>query len=496
MPTTLLTLPTTIKQASTELRQNLYTAVDLTNSYLNHIAHVEPAIHALLSITKDIALAEAKEADKRIQSGDPSPLLGIPLIHKDNFCTTGVKTTAGSRILENYHAQYDATAVLRLRRAGAVMLGKANLDAFAHGSSTENSDYGPSFNPWDTNFVPGGSSGGSAAAVAAGECLIATGSDTGGSVRLPAAFTNTVGLKPTYGRVSRYGVIAMGSSFDSIGCFTRTVEDTALVLQAMAGIDANDATTSPIAIPDYSANLQNSLEGVTLGIVEEFLGEGVDPEIRNATNEAIEVYRSLGVTFKTVHLPHAKYSLAAYYILVPSELSSNLSRFDGIRYGYSDQSGDSVTDTYQRSRAEGFGAEAKRRIMLGTYALSAGYYDAYYKRAQQVRTLVKQDFDNVFTQVDGLIAPVSPTPPFKVGSKSNDILAMYLSDILTVPVNLAGVPSLAIPAGFAKDLPIGMQLIGPNFSEDKLFNWGHQYQLQTDWHLRMSPTVSRQKEGG
>ncbi len=481
-----LTLPTTIRQAAQELRQHKYTATALTKAYLDHIAQVEPEVHALLTVTSEIALEQAKIADDRLQDGDKSPLLGIPLVHKDNFCTQGVATTAGSRMLENYQAQYNATVVEKLHQAGAIMLGKANLDAFAHGSSTENSDFGPSYNPWDINYVPGGSSGGSAAAVAAGECLISTGSDTGGSIRLPASFTNTVGLKPTYGRVSRYGVIAMGSSFDSIGCFTRTVEDCALVLQAMAGLDATDATTSPTAVPNYLANLDQPLKGVTLGIVEEFFGDGIEREVRQVIEEAMDAYRSLGVTFKPVQLPHARYALAAYYILVPSELSSNLSRFDGIRYGFSDQSGQTVQDTYRLSRAEGFGAEAKRRIMLGTYALSAGYYDAYYKRAQQVRTLVKQDFEAVFTQVDGLLAPVAPTLPFKVGARANDVLAMYLTDILTAPVNLAGIPSLAIPAGFAQGLPIGMQLIGPNFSESKLFNWGHQYQQQTNWHHQLS----------
>lgn len=489
MSTNSFALPTTIRQAGKELREGKYTAAALAEAYLDHISQVEPSIHALLAITRDGALAQARAADERLRAGDESALLGIPLIHKDNFCTLDVATTAGSHILENYKAQYDATTVAKLKQAGAVMLGKANLDAFAHGSSTENSDFGPSYNPWDTEYVPGGSSGGSAAAVAAGECLVSTGSDTGGSIRLPASFTNTVGLKPTYGRVSRYGVIAMGSSFDSIGCFTRTVEDCALTLQAMAGIDALDSTTSPAAVPDYLTNLDKPLKGLTLGVVEEFLGEGLDPEVKKVVEGAMDVYRSLGVNFKTVHLPHAKYALAAYYILVPSELSSNLSRFDGIRYGYSDQSGAAVLDTYRLSRAGGFGAEAKRRIMLGTYALSAGYYDAYYKRAQKVRTLVKQDFEQVFSEVDGLLAPISPTLPFKVGAKVNDVLAMYLTDILTVPVNLAGVPSLALPAGFANGLPVGMQLIGPNFSEDKLFNWGHQYQQQTDWHAQLSPAA-------
>lgn len=367
------------------------------------------------------------------------------------------------------------------------MLGKANLDAFAHGSSTENSDFGPSFNPWNVDYVPGGSSGGSAAAVAAGECLVATGSDTGGSIRLPASFTNTVGIKPTYGRVSRYGVIAMGSSFDSIGCFTRTVEDCAIVLEEVAGKDVYDSTTSPIEVPSYTKELTSSLEGLVLGIPEEMYGDGIAPEVRAVIDQSINTLKSMGVVFKDVSLPHTKYSIAVYYILVPSELSSNLSRFDGIRYGHTDDAAESLLEHYELSRASGFGDEAKRRIMLGTYALSSGYYDAYYKRAQQVRTLVKNDFEAVFSEVDGLLAPVSPTLPFKVGAKTDDVLSMYLSDALTVPVNLAGVPSLAVPAGFAQGLPVGMQFIGPAFSEHKLLNWGHMYQQHTAWHTHLSP---------
>jgi aspartyl-tRNA(Asn)/glutamyl-tRNA(Gln) amidotransferase subunit A len=489
-----LSLPETIKQAADELRQGVYSAVELTQAYLHQIEAVEPDVHAIITVTADKALDQAREADARIATGSANMLTGIPLIHKDNFSTLGVRTTAGSTMLTNYNGQYDATVVSRLRQVGMVMLGKSNLDAFAHGSSTENSDFGPSFNPWDTAYVPGGSSGGSAAAVAAGESLVATGSDTGGSIRLPASFTNTVGLKPTYGRVSRYGVLAMGSSFDSIGHFTRTVEDNAMVLQAIAGHDPNDATTPNTPVPDYLGGIDKPLDGVTLGLVEEFFGEGLDPSIAAVVAEARQVYERLGVTFKKVHLPNAKYALAAYYILVPSELSSNLSRLDGIRYGYSDPTATSLLEMYELSRAGGFGAEAKRRIMLGTYALSAGYYDAYYKRAQQVRTLVKQDFDVVFTEVDGLLAPVSPTLPFKVGEKVDDVLAMYLTDILTVPMNLAGVPSLALPAGFVGSLPVGMQLIGPHFSEDRLYNWGHKYQMETAWHANRSPLMRKSEQ--
>jgi aspartyl-tRNA(Asn)/glutamyl-tRNA(Gln) amidotransferase subunit A len=377
------------------------------------------------------------------------------------------------------------------------MLGKANLDAFAHGSSTENSDYGPTFNPWDTAYVPGGSSGGSAASVAAQQCLVATGSDTGGSIRTPASFTNTVGLKPTYGRVSRYGVIAMGSSFDSIGCFTRTVEDCALVMAQMAGHSQWDATTVTAPVGAYAEHLEAEVAGTRIGIAEEFFGTALDPAVRAAMQAAQKQLEQLGAELVPVSLPHIKYALAAYYILVPSELSSNLARFDGIRFGHSADA-DSLLALYEQSRGEGFGLEAKRRIMLGTYALSAGYYDAYYKRAQQVRTLVKQDFDQAFSQVDVLLAPVSPTLPFKVGERTDDPLAMYLTDILTVPMNLAGVPSLALPAGFAGQLPVGMQIIGPQLSEQRLFQLGHAYQQVTDWHQRLADLDSSllSKQGG
>lgn len=480
-------LPKTIKEAAQSLRRGEYSATELATAFLQHAQQVEPEVKALLTVTEDLAIEQASRADKRLKDGDDSLLLGVPLAHKDNFVTKGIQTTAGSNMLREYSGQYDATVVSKLKDAGAVMVAKANLDAFAHGSTTENSDFGPTHNPWDTSRVPGGSSGGSAAAVAAGECLVATGSDTGGSIRLPASFTNVVGLKPTYGRVSRNGIIAMGSSFDSIGCFTRTVEDCALVLNTMAGRDHFDATTIDRPVPDYAKDLDKPLDGLVLGIPEELYGEGIADSVRSAIEQARTVYERLGVTFKSVSLPHTKYSIAVYYILAPSELSSNLARFDGIRYGYSDDSAANLLEHYELSRAGGFGDEAKRRIMLGTYALSSGYYDAYYKRAQQVRTLVKRDFERVFTQVDGLLAPVSPNLPFKLGDKTEDLLSMYMSDALTVPVNLAGVPSLALPAGFGDGLPVGMQLIGPNFSEERLFNWGHRYQLETEWHTQLSP---------
>lgn len=478
-------LPTTITEAIRELRDKRYSAVELTQAFLSRIHSVEPTVKALITITEAEALVLAKQADERLANGDSSPLLGIPVIYKDNFLTKDVRTTAASRILDSYVAQYDADVVASLRLAGAVMLGKANLDAFAHGSSTENSDYGPTYNPWDTDYVPGGSSGGSAAAVAAQECLVATGSDTGGSIRTPASFTNTVGIKPTYGRVSRYGVIAMGSSFDSIGCMTRSVEDCALVLEHMAGQSRYDATTLADSVPQYSQNLSTSIKGLNIGIAEDFFGDSLDPAVRSTLEEAKQTLTALGAHFVPVHLPHIKYALAAYYILVPSEVSSNLARFDGVRFGHS-AAADSLVELYERSRAEGFGLEAKRRIMLGTYALSAGYYDAYYKRAQQARTLVKQDFELAFEQADVLLAPVSPTLPFKVGERTDDPLAMYLTDILTVPVNLAGIPSLSLPAGFSGQLPVGMQLIGPSLSEQRLLQVGYAYQQETEWHTRVA----------
>lgn len=476
----------TIAQARQALDTKQVSATELTQAFLNHIDKSQPTLNSLISINAEHALAQAAQADQLISSGQSNYLLGIPLIHKDNILVKDLPATAGSHMLGNYVAQYSATIADRFDQAGAITLAKANLDAFAHGSSTENSDYGPSRNPWHIEYVPGGSSGGSAVSVAANQALIATGTDTGGSIRLPASYTNTVGLKPTYGRVSRYGIVAMGSSFDSIGCFTRTVEDCAVVLQVMAGLDPRDSTTSPQVVPDYSANLNQPIKGLKLGIVKQFEQQGVDSQVQQAIDQAKQVYQQLGVQLVEVDLHSVDSALAAYYILTSSEISSNLARFDGIRYGHSSDKATDLLQQYELSRAEGLGSEAKRRIMLGTYALSSGYYDAYYKKAQQARTLIKQDFERVFTQVDGLLAPVCPTLPFKLGERAADPLAMYLSDALTVPMNLAGVPSLAIPAGFSQEgLPIGLQLVGPQWSEERLLNWGHQYQLQTNWHTRL-----------
>lgn len=484
--------PTTLKTHLDLVASKQASITELTQDRLNHIQATQPTLNSFITITADQALERAAELDQQLAQGQALPLMGAPLVHKDNHLTKGVLTTAASHMLANYRAHYDATVVTKLAQAGAITLGKVNLDAFAHGSSTENSDFGPTKNPWHTDYVPGGSSGGSAAAVAAAQALIATGSDTGGSIRLPASYTNTVGIKSTYGRVSRYGVIAMGSSFDSIGAFTTTVEDCALVLQQMAGHDPHDSTTIPAAVDDYLSQLTQPLAGLKLGLVKSFINhQGLNPEVAQVIDQARQELAKLGVEFIDIELPHAHAALATYYILASSEISSNLARLDGIRYGHSSSQAKDLLEQYELSRAEGFGAEAKRRIMLGTYALSSGYYDAYYKKAQQVRTLVKQDFDQAFSQVDGILAPVSPDLPFKIGQKNQDPLAMYLSDILTVPVNLAGVPALAVPAGFVNNLPVGMQLIGPQLSEAKLFNWGHQYQQVTDWHARR-PSLANQ----
>ncbi len=488
------TRPTTLIDYKSSLKSKTMSVAEMITDYLQHIEQSQPALNSLITITADQALEQAKYYDQHLDQIDELPLFGVPIVHKDNFLTEGVKTTAGSTMLANYIGHYDATVTTKFKQAGAITLGKANMDAFAHGSSTENSDFGPTKNPWNTEYVPGGSSGGSAVAVAAGQALLATGSDTGGSIRLPASYTNTVGLKPSYGRVSRYGVIAMGSSFDSIGCFAGSVEDLVTAFQVMAGPDARDGTSSPIAVPNYAAHVSKPLAGLKLGLVKSFMShQGLNPQVAQIVEQAISDYQKLGVTFVEVELPNASAALAAYYILASSEISSNLARLDGIRYGHSAEQAQDLLELYQKSRAEGFGAEAKRRIMLGTYALSSGYYDAYYTKAQKVRTLVKQDFDQVFSQVDGLLAPVAADLPFKLGQKKDDPLAMYLSDIMTVPMNLAGVPALSLPAGFSQSLPVGIQIIGPQFSEEKLFNWGYQYQQITDWHARR-PQVSISQE--
>ncbi len=451
----------TIKEARKKLDNKEISSVELTRSYLETIKSHNEKLNAFLTITEDVALKDAEAADARIANGESTPMLGIPIAHKDLFQTKGIRTTAASKVLENYTAQYDGTAVKRLKDAGAVLLGKTNLDAWAHGSSGENSDFGPTKNPYNTEFVPGGSSSGSPVAVAADLALAASGTDTGGSIRLPASFCNVVGLKPTYGRVSRYGVISMASSLDSIGHFTKTVEDNAMYLQITAGRDPMDATTPPVEVPNYINDLNKGVKGLKIGVPQEYFIEGLDSKVKNEIEKALSWYESEGAELIEVSLPHTSYAIEVYYIIQTAEVSSNLARYTGVRYG--------------KDRSH-FGDEAKRRIMLGTYVLSAGYYDAYYKKAMQVRTLLKKDFEEAFKKVDVMITPASPTLPWKLGEKANDPLAMYLSDIFTVHANLVGVPGLSVPVGFVDGLPVGMQILGPHFKEDLLFQVGNAFE--------------------
>jgi aspartyl-tRNA(Asn)/glutamyl-tRNA(Gln) amidotransferase subunit A len=464
----------TIKEVKTKLKKKEFSATDLTKAYIARIKTHNKTLNAYLTVSEDEALKQAAHADKLIADGQDLPLLGIPVALKDIYVTKGIRTTAASKVLENYIPQYDGTVVRKIKDAGAVILGKTNLDAWAHGSSGENSDFGPTKNPYNTDYVPGGSSSGSPTALAADMALVATGTDTGGSIRLPASFTNTVGLKPTYGRVSRYGVISMASSLDTIGHFTKTVEDNALFLQVTAGQDSHDATTPPKAVPDYTVKLNDGAKGVKIGVPKEYFIEGLDPKVKEKIMDAITFYEKAGAEIVDISLPHTKYAIEVYYVIQTAEVSSNLARFDGIRYG--------------NERAT-FGAEAKRRIMLGTYVLSSGYYDAYYKRAMQVRTLLIKDFTEAFKKVDVMITPASPTLPWKLGEKVNDPLKMYLSDIFTVHGNLVGVPGLVIPGGFIDGLPVGIQLLGPHFSEDLLYRVGHTFE-QGNPYWKEKPDLS------
>ena len=461
-------------------------SVELTRHFLGRIERLNPALNAVITLTAEHALAEAAAADRRRAAGDRAPLLGIPLIHKDIFCTDGVRTSCGSRMLDNFVAPYDATVVTRLKGAGAVMLGKANMDEFAMGSSNETSFYGPVKNPWDLSKVPGGSSGGSAAAAAARLAAYTTGTDTGGSIRQPAALTGVTGVKPTYGRVSRFGMIAFASSLDQAGVLARSAADAAIVLQAMAGFDPQDSTSIDTPVPDYSAALDQPLAGLKIGLLREFF-EGLEARNSALIHDALKVYRSLGAQTVDVSLPHLPLSVPTYYVVAPAECSSNLSRFDGVRFGYRCKEPRDLLDLYKRSRGEGFGAEVKRRIMTGTYVLSAGYFDAYYLKAQKVRRLITDDFRAAFTQVDLLIGPTTPTPAFAIGAKIDDPITMYLNDIYTIGANLAGLPGLSLPCGFVDGLPMGLQLIGPHFSESKLLNAAHRFQTATDWHHRSPP---------
>lgn len=458
-------------------------SVELTQHFLARIERLNPALNAVITVTGAHALDAAEAADRRRASGENGTLLGIPLIHKDIFCTDGVRTSCGSRMLDNFVAPYDATVVARLKAAGAVMLGKANMDEFAMGSSNETSFYGPVRNPWNTAKVPGGSSGGSAAAMAARLAPYATGTDTGGSIRQPAALTGVTGIKPTYGRVSRYGIVAFASSLDQAGVFARSAADAAAVLEVMSGFDPLDSTSVDEPVPAYQRSLEAPLAGLKIGLLREFFA-GLEPRNAALIHDALRVYTSLGATTVDVSLPHLPLSVPTYYVVAPAEASSNLSRFDGVRFGHRCEQPKDLSDLYKRSRGEGFGAEVKRRIMTGTYVLSAGYFDAYYLKAQRVRRLITDDFRAAFRDVDLLVGPMTPTPAFDVGSESDDPVTMYLNDIYTVSANLAGLPAMSLPCGFVDGLPLGLQLIGPHFSEGKLLGAAHQFQKVTDWHLR------------
>ncbi len=480
-----------IRQLHQQLVSKERSAVDITQDYLGRITALEPKLHSYLTVTSEQALAQAQQIDDKIAAGEDIGILaGIPMGIKDNLCTRGIRTTCASKVLENFVPPYESTVTQKLMEAGAITLGKTNLDEFAMGSSTENSAYQLTGNPWDVERVPGGSSGGSAAAVAADECVVALGSDTGGSIRQPASFCGVVGLKPTYGLVSRFGLVAYASSLDQIGPLSRTVEDSALLLQAIAGYDPRDSTSINVEIPDYTKSLKTDLKGRRIGVIKEtFNAEGIDETVKASVEKAIQQLQELGAEIQEISCPQFPYGLPTYYIIAPSEASSNLARYDGVKYGVRNNN-DNLMSMYTKTRAEGFGAEVKRRIMIGTYALSAGYYDAYYLKAQKVRTLIKQDFETAFEQVDVLVCPTSPTTAFKAGEKVDDPLSMYLSDLMTIPVNLAGLPGMSLPCGFDdQGLPIGIQLIGNVLREDLLFEVGYAYEQSTQWH-RKSPQVS------
>jgi aspartyl-tRNA(Asn)/glutamyl-tRNA(Gln) amidotransferase subunit A len=474
----------TLAQISAGLAARRYSSVELTRDHLNRVEGAQPKLNALVTVTGESALAAAAVADQRLARGEAGPLTGVPMIHKDIFCTAGVLTTCGSRMLSNFTSPYDASVVERLKAAGMVMLGKANMDEFAMGSSNETSYYGPVKNPWDVTRVPGGSSGGSAAAVAARLAPLATATDTGGSIRQPAALCGVTGIKPTYGRVSRYGMIAFASSLDQAGTITVSAEDGALVLQAMAGFDPRDSTSVDVPVPDYRAALAAPLAGLRVGILKEFFGAGLAAEVEAPVREALATFKKLGAIIKEVSLPSLPLSVPTYYVVAPAECSSNLARFDGVRFGHRCENPRDLQDLYKRSRAEGFGAEVKRRIMTGTYVLSAGYYDAYYIKAQRVRALINKEFAQAFKEVDLLLGPTTPTVAFGLGDKTSDPITMYLNDIYTIGANLAGLPALSMPCGFASGLPVGVQLIGPHFGEARMLNAAHRYQMETDWHTR------------
>lgn len=481
-------LDKTLKQLADGLAAGEFSSRELTQSYLEKINAEDGRYNAFITVTEEHALAQASAADEARAAGSARALTGLPIAVKDIFCTTGIKTSCGSKMLDSFIAPYESTATQKLNDAGMVMLGKTNLDEFAMGSSTESSFYGPTKNPWNLNTVPGGSSGGSAVAVAAGLAPASLGTDTGGSIRQPAAFCGITGLKPTYGRVSRWGMVAYGSSLDQGGPMTQTAEDAALILNAIAGFDAKDSTSMDQPVEDYTANLNAPLTGLKIGLPKEYFGEGLDDGIRQLVMDAVKQFEAMGATVKDISLPRTELSIPAYYIIAPAEASTNLSRFDGVRYGYRCEDPKDLEDMYMRTRAEGFGAEVKNRIMVGAYALSAGYYDAYYRKAQQLRRLIKQDFQAALADVDVIMGPTTPSPAWEIGSKSKNPVDMYLEDIYTLSVNLAGLPGLSIPCGLKEGMPVGLQVIGNYFSEAKLLNIGHQFQTATDWH-RQKPSA-------
>ena len=475
----------TVTQLAADLRARKVSSVELVRACLPRIEASQSSLNAFVTVTAEQALAQAQAADRELAAGRGGPLAGVPIGHKDLFCTAGVRTTCGSRMLENFVAPYDATVVARLQAAGAVMLGKLNMDEFAMGSSNETSYFGPVRNPWNTDLVPGGSSGGCAAAVAARLVPAATATDTGGSIRQPAAFCGVTGIKPTYGRVSRYGMIAFASSLDQGGVIAQTAEDCACVLRSMAGFDPRDSTSVDIPVPDYLAGLDAPLAGVRIGLLKEFFDTGLEADYERRVREALAVFERLGARLCELSLPNIPRSVPAYYVVAPAECSSNLARYDGVRFGHRCRNPRDLTDLYKRSRSEGFGAEVKRRIMTGTYVLSAGYYDAYYLKAQRVRRLITGDFERAFAEVDLLMGPTTPTAAFALGAKSADPITMYLNDIYTISANLAGLPAMSVPCGFAGGLPVGLQIIGPHFAEQRLLHAAHRFQLETDWHTRV-----------
>ena len=473
-----------LAQISRALESGEFSSVEVTQEFLKLIEKENADLNAYITVCEELAMSQARAADDARSSGKAGPFTGIPIAHKDLFCTQGIRTSCGSHMLDNFIAPYDATVVEKFNQAGAVTLGKTNMDEFAMGSSNETSFYGPVKNPWDRSLVPGGSSGGSAAAVAARLCAGATATDTGGSIRQPASFTGITGLKPTYGRVSRWGMVAFASSLDQAGTMTHSAEDAAMMLNVMAGLDPRDSTSSEAPTEDYLANIDKPLDGLKIGLPVQHFSEGLAADVEQSIRNAVAEYEKLGASVKEISLPNSHLSVSAYYVIAPAEASANLSRYDGVRYGYRCESPTDLEDMYKRTRSEGFGAEVKRRIMVGTYALSAGYYDAYYIKAQKIRRLIKNDFQEAFEEVDVIMGPTSPHTAFPIGSKNDDPVTMYLEDIYTIAVNLAGLPGISVPAGMINGLPVGLQIVGRDFSEAQLLNVAHRFQQATDWHLR------------